>query len=124
MGLLGKVTPLQALPKNKVSKLIDTSLLKCIVLLLVTDIVDVLCFRIASVLGHVSEGVGNPNSTAATWPWFVLTQCSKQCWVVLTQIWVKYGQTQMLGYKCNLNFNPTSTFTCNCTFFGNTLGCG
>jgi len=22
---------------------------------------------------------------------------SKQCWVVLTQIWVKYGQTQMLG---------------------------
>jgi len=22
---------------------------------------------------------------------------SKQCWVVLPQIWVKYGQTQMLG---------------------------
>jgi len=22
---------------------------------------------------------------------------SKQCWVVSTQIWVKYGQTQMLG---------------------------
>jgi len=22
---------------------------------------------------------------------------SKQCWVVLTQIWVKYGQTQMSG---------------------------
>jgi len=22
---------------------------------------------------------------------------SKQCWVVLTQIWVKYGQTQTLG---------------------------
>jgi len=22
---------------------------------------------------------------------------SKQCWVVLTQIWVKYGQNQMLG---------------------------
>jgi len=22
---------------------------------------------------------------------------SKQCWVVLTQNWVKYGQTQMLG---------------------------
>jgi len=21
----------------------------------------------------------------------------KKCWVVLTQIWVKYGQTQMLG---------------------------
>jgi len=22
---------------------------------------------------------------------------SKQCWVVLTEIWVKYGQTQMLN---------------------------
>jgi len=22
---------------------------------------------------------------------------SKQCWVVSTQIWVKYGQSQMLG---------------------------
>jgi len=22
---------------------------------------------------------------------------SKKCWVVLTQFWVKYGQTQMLG---------------------------
>jgi len=22
---------------------------------------------------------------------------SKNCWVVLTQIWVEYGQTQMLG---------------------------
>jgi len=22
---------------------------------------------------------------------------SKKCWVVWTQIWVKYGQTQMLG---------------------------
>jgi len=22
---------------------------------------------------------------------------SKQCWVVSTKIWVKYGQTQMLG---------------------------
>jgi len=22
---------------------------------------------------------------------------SKKCWVVLTQIWFKYGQTQMLG---------------------------
>jgi len=22
---------------------------------------------------------------------------SKQCWVVLTQNWVKYGRTQMLG---------------------------
>jgi len=22
---------------------------------------------------------------------------SKQCWVISTQIWVKYGQTQMLG---------------------------
>jgi len=22
---------------------------------------------------------------------------SKQCWVVLSHIWVKYGQTQMLG---------------------------
>jgi len=24
-------------------------------------------------------------------------QHSKKCWVVSTQIWVKYGQTQMLG---------------------------
>jgi len=23
---------------------------------------------------------------------------SKQCWVVLTQFWVKYGQTQPMGY--------------------------
>jgi len=31
---------------------------------------------------------------------FVIVYCYlyiKQCWVVLTQIWVKYGQTQMLG---------------------------
>jgi len=27
---------------------------------------------------------------------------SKKCWVVLTQFWVKYGQTQPLGYI----FNP------------------
>jgi len=26
---------------------------------------------------------------------------SKKCWVVSTQIWVKYGQTQMLGKKCS-----------------------
>jgi len=26
----------------------------------------------------------------------------KKCWVVLTQFWVKYGQTQTLGKKCNL----------------------
>jgi len=23
---------------------------------------------------------------------------TKKCWVVLTQFWVKYGQTQLLGY--------------------------
>jgi len=27
----------------------------------------------------------------------VINMHSKQCWVVWTQIWVKYGQTQMLG---------------------------
>jgi len=27
---------------------------------------------------------------------------SKKSWVVLTQFWVKYGQTQQLGKKCNL----------------------
>jgi len=27
----------------------------------------------------------------------LLNAHSKQCWVVLTQIWVKYGQKQMLG---------------------------
>jgi len=26
----------------------------------------------------------------------------KKCWVVLTQFWVKYGQTQPLGKKCHL----------------------
>jgi len=25
----------------------------------------------------------------------------KKCWVVSTQFWVKYGQTQVLGKKCN-----------------------
>jgi len=25
---------------------------------------------------------------------------SKKCWVVSTQIWVKYVETQMLGWKC------------------------
>jgi len=29
---------------------------------------------------------------------------SKKCWVVLTQFWVKYGQTQLLGYIFKLNF--------------------
>jgi len=36
---------------------------------------------------------------------------SKKCWVVLTQLWVKYGQTQPLG-KIFFNdiFNPTFGF--------------
>jgi len=29
---------------------------------------------------------------------------SKKCWVVLTQFWVKYGQTQPLGYIFKLHF--------------------
>jgi len=29
----------------------------------------------------------------------VLRLHSKKCWVVSTQIWVKYGQTQMFGLK-------------------------
>jgi len=28
----------------------------------------------------------------------------KKCWVVLTQLWVKYGQTQPLGYIFNPKF--------------------
>jgi len=28
------------------------------------------------------------------------------CWVVLTQLWVKYGQTQPLGYIFYLHFYP------------------
>jgi len=36
-------------------------------------------------------------------------QHSKNCWVVLTQLWVKYGQTQPLGYIF-LIFNPTFGF--------------
>jgi len=31
---------------------------------------------------------------------------SKKCWVVLTQFWVKCGQTQPLGKKCNLKIKP------------------
>jgi len=38
------------------------------------------------------EGVIRPKKT-----FLVLFTHSKQCWVVLTQMWVKYGQTQMLG---------------------------
>jgi len=30
-----------------------------------------------------------------------VTVHSKKCWVVSTQIWFKYGQTKMLGSKCN-----------------------
>jgi len=29
---------------------------------------------------------------------------NKKCWVVLTQFWVKYGQTQPLGYIFKLHF--------------------
>jgi len=29
---------------------------------------------------------------------------SKKCWVVLTQLWVKYGLTQPLGYIFTLHF--------------------
>jgi len=29
---------------------------------------------------------------------------SKKCWVILTQIWVKYGQTQPLGSIFKLHF--------------------
>jgi len=35
---------------------------------------------------------------------------SKRCWVVLTQIWVKHGLTQMLGLKCHLKFEPDFNF--------------
>jgi len=35
---------------------------------------------------------------------------TKNCWVVLTQLWVKYGQTQPLGYIFNDIFNPTFGF--------------
>jgi len=35
---------------------------------------------------------------------------SKKCWVVLTQFWVKYGQTQPLGYIFKLHFNPMAGF--------------
>jgi len=36
---------------------------------------------------------------------------SKKCWVILTQLWVKYGQTQPLGYIFfNYIFNPTFAF--------------
>jgi len=35
---------------------------------------------------------------------------SKKCWVVLTQFWVKYGQTQPLGYILNCIFNPMIEF--------------
>jgi len=31
---------------------------------------------------------------------------SKKCWVILTKFWVKYGQTQPLGYIFKLYFNP------------------
>jgi len=36
--------------------------------------------------------------------WFnggIFVGSDKTCWVVLTQFWVKYGQTQTLGQKCN-----------------------
>jgi len=35
---------------------------------------------------------------------------SKKGWVVLTQFWVKYGQTQPLGYILNDLFNPMAGF--------------
>jgi len=35
---------------------------------------------------------------------------SKKCWVVLTQFWVKYGQTQPFGYIFKLHFNPMFEF--------------
>jgi len=35
---------------------------------------------------------------------------SKNVWVVLTQLWVKYGQTQSLGYIFELHFNPMFGF--------------
>jgi len=35
---------------------------------------------------------------------------SKKCWVVLTQYWVKHGQSQQLGYMFKLHFNPMFEF--------------
>jgi len=35
---------------------------------------------------------------------------TKNCWVVLTQLWVKYGQTQPLGDIFIYIFNPTLVF--------------
>jgi len=58
MGLLGKVTPLQAKRERELKKkLIDTFLLIFIVvvLLLFTLMVYLLYLRIESVLGHVME---------------------------------------------------------------------
>jgi len=45
--------------------------------------------------------------------YFKVTQlhCTlKKCWVVLTQLWVKYGQTQPLGKIFNDIFNPMFGF--------------
>jgi len=35
---------------------------------------------------------------------YSITLHSKKCWVVLTQFWVKYGQTQPLSYIFKLHF--------------------
>jgi len=37
------------------------------------------------------------------WSWNQIVMHSKKCWVVSTQLWVKYGQNPMLHFKFNLN---------------------
>jgi len=41
----------------------------------------------------------------------------KKCWVVLTQFWVKYGQTQPLGYIFKLSNYIFSTQCSNSSIF-------
>jgi len=49
----------------------------------------------------------------------VLYYTLKKCWVVLTQFWVKYGQTQPLGYIfLNYIFNPMFEFVHICPKIG------
>jgi len=42
---------------------------------------------------------------------------SKKCWVVLTHIWVKYGQTQPLGYYITLLTTHLSLYLNQNSFF-------
>jgi len=73
-------------------------------------------FEITFLTQHLGMSIFYPNLDSnnptlfRVYAFKINTLHSKNCWVVLNQIWVKYGQTQQLGYIFYYIFNPMFGF--------------